>query len=85
MFDKRKVAKALVGMARNIIAGPQHFINRKYGNPQSSAAAILSDIALYGDSSGWSGSEQSFKAVEAILKKFNVVYYDDFNGSWKLK
>jgi hypothetical protein len=60
-------------------------MNRRYHLPRETAAEILKDIALTGESTGWSGSEELLIQLEQILDKFNVEYVDDFHGTWKLK
>lgn len=46
---------------------------------------ILTDIAYRGESSGWSSNNLVFKkSVDDTLFKFNVVYTNDFTGTYEL-
>ena len=54
---------------------------RKYLN--HSPHEILTDVAITGKSSGWSGSLQELESFKKFLEPFNVVYVDDFHGTWK--
>jgi len=48
-------------------------------------AKILTDIVYKGESSGWSTSNMVLKkSVDDILFKFNVVYVNDFTGTYEL-
>lgn len=58
-------------------------MRRRYRLPRKTAAEILKDIALTGESAGWSGSEELQWLLEQILDRFNVEYVD--HGTWKLK
>ena len=54
----------------------------EYGSAKRCAAKIVSDCILGGESSGWCGSLEEFKAVEEICHRFGVVYTDDMYGTW---
>lgn len=52
---------------------------------QAAVSKILTDIAYRGESSGWSSNNMTFKkSVDDILFKFNVVYTNDFTGTYEL-
>ena len=52
---------------------------------QAAVSKILTDIAYRGESSGWSSNNSVFKkSVDDILFKFNVVYTNDFTGTYEL-
>jgi len=62
--------------------------NRSYSNYSSMrdcAAEIVRDCILYGRSDGWSGSLEDLEKLEEICGRFNVIYADDFRGSWEPK
>ena len=48
-------------------------------------AKILTEIAYKGESSGWSTSNTVLKkSIDDMLFKFNVVYTNDFTGTYEL-
>jgi hypothetical protein len=52
---------------------------------KAAVSKILTDIAYKGESSGWSTNDLVLKkAVDDILFKFNVVYTNDFTGTYEL-
>jgi len=61
--------------------------NRKYRDftIYQVAAIIIADIVQFKKSEGWSGTTDELKLVKDMMYKFNVVYTDDFNGTWELK
>ncbi len=59
---------------------------RKYSNFTSSeevAGVIAYEIVQKGKSEGWCGSLEEFMEVQSILKRFNIIYADDFRGMWR--
>jgi len=61
--------------------------NKKYSDftIYQVAAIIVADIVQNKKSEGWSGTTEELKLVKEMMYKFNVVYTDDFNGTWKMK
>lgn len=56
------------------------------GSPRAIVVRILTEIVYNGKSSGWSTNDLALKKlVDDMLFKFNVVYTDDFNGTYELK
>ena len=52
---------------------------------QAAVSKILTDIAYRGESSGWlSNKQKKKKSVDDMLFKFNVVYTNDFTGTYEL-
>lgn len=52
---------------------------------QTVVSKILTDIVYKGESSGWSSNNIIFKkSVDDMLFKFNVVYTNDFTGTYEL-
>lgn len=52
---------------------------------QAVVSKILTDIVYKGESSGWSSNNIIFKkSVDDMLFKFNVVYTNDFTGTYEL-
>lgn len=52
---------------------------------KAAVSKILTDIAYRGESSGWSTNNPTFKkSVDDMLFKFNVVYTNDFTGTYEL-
>lgn len=52
---------------------------------QAVVSKILTDIVYKGESSGWSSNNMIFKkSVDDMLFKFNVVYTNDFTGTYEL-
>lgn len=52
---------------------------------QTVVSKILTDIVYKGESSGWSSNNMIFKkSVDDMLFKFNVVYTNDFTGTYEL-
>lgn len=52
---------------------------------QAVVSKILTDIVYKGKSSGWSSNNMIFKkSVDDMLFKFNVVYTNDFTGTYEL-
>lgn len=62
-------------------------INRKYSDftMYQVAAIIVADIVQNKKSEGWSGTEDELKLVKEMMYNFNVIYTDDFNGTWEMK
>ena len=62
-------------------------INRKYRDftMHQVAAIIVADIVQNKKSEGWSGTTDELKLVKEMMYKFNVIYTDDFNGTWEMK
>lgn len=62
-------------------------INRKYSDftIYQVAAIIVADIVQFKKSEGWSGTTEELKLVKEMMYKFNVVYTNDFNGTWEMK
>lgn len=55
------------------------------GSPKAIVVRILTEIVYNGESSGWSTNDLALKKlVDDRLFKFNVVYTDDFNGTYEL-
>lgn len=50
-----------------------------------SAQIIAGEIILQGKSSGWVGTIKEREEVAKYLAPLNIVYSDDFTGTWKLK
>lgn len=52
---------------------------------KAAVSKILTDIVYKGESSGWSTNDLVLKkSVDDILFKFNVVYTNDFTGTYEL-
>jgi hypothetical protein len=56
---------------------------RQSRSPRGDAAAILQEVVLTGQSSGWSGEIEQRDEVSGILAGFGVVYTDDLWGTWE--
>jgi len=61
--------------------------NRKYSDftMYQVAAIIVADIVQNKKSEGWSGTTDELKLVKEMMYNFNVIYTDDFNGTWEMK
>ena len=51
---------------------------------KESAAKIVCDCIMNGESEGWAGSREELEAVGEICNKFNVYYTNDWFGKWTL-
>ena len=52
---------------------------------KAAVSKILTDIVYKGESSGWSTNDLVLKkSVDDMLFKFNVVYTNDFTGTYEL-
>ena len=47
------------------------------------AGIIAAEVVVTGKSSMWAGDVEESQAVAAILAPFNIIYADDFNGTWE--
>lgn len=62
-------------------------MSRKYHEHlplENAASEIASDVIFTGRSTGWGGSLEDCESLQKMLKPFNIVYYDDMIGGWRL-
>ena len=55
-----------------------------YESMKECAADIARDCILKGKSDGWSGKLEDLETLSSILKPYNILYVDDFHGTWEL-
>jgi len=60
----------------------QRFYASETKSEREAAGIIALEVVKHGKSSGWCGDISTLNAIIEILKPFNIVYVDDFNGSW---
>ena len=60
-------------------------MSRKYTEIDKPSLITLSYVLLNTIPIGWSGSLEELENVKSILAPFNIVYLDDFTGTWGMK